>query len=510
MFDTDYEDLVHRLESDARRNPGSFKLKVLLVSMSAYLLLGLSLLLIVAIGWFAVWMIENQHMIIRMVELLLLLVAASIPVLFITVRMALIRLDAPKGIEITRKEAPRLFKLLDKLRSKLKAPHIHRVVIDNSMSATVFQLPRLGLFGGHSNHLVLGLPLLLACTPKEMLALIAHEYGLLAGKHGSADAWVYRQRLMFNALQERVDGNREDNFINGLMANWLNRIAPYFNAHTFVLARQNEYEADAAAAHLIGAQHLANGLTRAALMSPWLEDTFWPKLYAQADDRATPAFMPHAAMKKAFTMSREQWALQARLDELLLQNSDLHDTHPCLRDRLRALGQPARLPEAAPRTAAEDLLGELCTRLINKYDLKWWEDERANWQKHHHTRRTGKTRLAELTQQPLDNLDVMALHELAQLEAEHGHSSRAKAVLAHLQQCAGGPFGKASLLHGRILLAEKNGNGLDKLQEAAYLMPELSEQCAQLGFDYLARTEGDLAAESWLKRVFPRMALARQ
>ena len=62
----------------------------------------------------------------------------------------------------------------------------------------IVQRPRFGLFGGARNHLVIGMPLMMALDRQRFLAVLAHEYGHLRGDHGRFHAWVYRARASWN------------------------------------------------------------------------------------------------------------------------------------------------------------------------------------------------------------------------------------------------------------------------------------------------------------------------
>ena len=54
--------------------------------------------------------------------------------------------------------------------------------------------------------------------------------------------------------------------------------APYFNAYSFVLARSNEYEADAMAARVTSPQDAAAALVAIELADIRIQRDFWPGL----------------------------------------------------------------------------------------------------------------------------------------------------------------------------------------------------------------------------------------
>ncbi|WP_168735203.1 M48 family metallopeptidase [Pseudothauera rhizosphaerae] len=503
MQDQDYERLVRRLEIEAQSAPRAFQAKVMLLSGFAYLILfamlGVLAALVVAGFHFA----RESHSTWITFKLALLGVAVA-GLLFGVLRAFLARLPEPEGREIGAAEAPRLFELIERIRRKLDGPPIHRVVVDPSFNAAIAQVPRFGLFGGHRNHLILGLPYLHAMTTKEMAATLAHEYGHLAGAHGKTGAWIYRQRITFGTLMDKLQRESDGDLLSGLLLAALVRFAPYFNAYTFVLSRQDEYDADAISARLAGAEAAATGLCRGALLGDWIAETFWSRLYAQAGERTAPAFMPYTAMPAAFAAGYPDWATAERLAEARRVRSGLHDTHPSLQDRLSAIDQPARVPPPVGKSAAETLLGPLAQQLAREFDTQWWQTEQAEWQAHHRQCLENRAMIARLQGAPHDALNAFDLHELGRALAREGRGEEARTVLTRLLARPDGPFPQAELLLGRLLLVEDDHGGLEHLHRAAAADARLVDECAQRGYDFLCRTRDADEASEWADTLVAR------
>lgn len=497
-----YEGLIEQLEAEAAHHPAAFRSKVILISGAAYLVLFAALVAAALLIYFGVNWAYEKH---RTADLLRLGVFALVmaPVFFAVLRMFFMRLEPPAGRPVTRKEAPKLFKALDKMRKKLQGPPIHHVLIDREYNAAIMQLPRWGLFGGHTNYLLLGLPYMLGTPPKEMLATVAHEYGHLCGNHGKLGAWVYRQRRTFGALYAQVEAGASKSWMHAAMEAALSRFMPYYNAYTFVLSRQNEYEADQTATDLVGAEVNASGLIRDTLLGRWVHEEFWPKVFKQADSSVRPLFRPFAAMRTAFQASYEQWATRERLSAAWQVKSDLHDTHPSLCDRVEAAGESAKLPEPIVSTAAEVLLGETAKQLIEELDKAWWQEEKKAWEARYQYAVRAKARLKELAPQPLASLALQDLQERALLASEFDSPQAAKPVLEHLMRRPGGPFPKPSYLYGRILLDEDNDLGLEHLLTAAQDDRSLQDEAAHAGYFYLMKKRGEAAAQRWWDKLYP-------
>ena len=498
----EYEGLVRQLEAEAEHNPGSFRNKVLLISSAAYIALALMLAATLLIIYFGI-STANGRGHVRQLIYTGLFTLSMIPVYFVVLRMFFLRIDAPVGRELTRKEASKLFRVLDKMKKKLKGPHIHRVVIDREFNAAISQVPRFGLFGGHRNHLILGLPYLFGVTPKEMLATVAHEYGHLCGNHGKIGAWVYRQRRTFAALHERVDNGAEDSRVYAAIAAALNRFWPYYNAYTFVMSRQDEFDADLTATELVGAGPNASGLIRGDLLGAWIHEEFWPKFYRQADAMPEPTFLPFVTMAKAFNLSFDDWATQDRLTAAWRVKSDLLDTHPCLQERVAAIGEKPALPAPVQlqATAAEALLGPFAKDLAVEFDKDWWREQRTRWNSRYLLVTRSKLRLQELTGADMTSMPLHDLQEFALLKAEFDSPQAAKPVLEYMLAKPGGPYPKPSFHYGRILLAERNDDGLSHLLNAAKADRNIVDEVARIGYDYLLANKNEEAGENWVDQL---------
>ncbi|MBI5889200.1 MAG: M48 family metallopeptidase [Nitrosomonadales bacterium] len=500
MEKQDYESLVWSLQSEAQDVPGAFRTKVLLISVLAYVVL-FALLLVLVFGLY--FMLSGAtggvHTLFKIFFASWVVVVA--PIVWLTFRVFFTPLPAPPGRELTEAEAPQLFKMIAALRERLQAAPIHHVLITNEFNAAIAQCPRFGLFGGYRNYLILGLPLLEAVSAEELLAIVAHEYGHLAGGHGKLSRWIYRQRSTFDTLYEHARTRRDNNMVNGVLAGMLDWFAPYYNAYTFVLSRQNEYEADAMSCQIAGAEASATALIRIGLLSNWLHGSFWPKLYAQSTQHEMPPVMPYVAIRKLLMMTMDEWATRERLTEVWKVESDVYDTHPCLSERVTAMGQRAALPAMPKLCAADALLGNFAPALVREFDGKWWAEEKDKWQKYHRRYTRSKTRIADLEKQPVAALSVSDAQELALLLVEFRSVAAAKYVLEDLLGREGERYPKPVFYYGCALLEEGNASGLGYLEEAFRLSPSMGDDCSRVGYQWLCEKQSEEAAESWLGRL---------
>src|SRR5512134_3140081 len=407
METAQFETMVQRLESESARAPRAYLVKVALLALLGFgilallvgiagsgllLLAGIALAMVLKGGAMWLWLLKLGKLGLLLAIPLWLLVKASVQALFA-------RLPKPQGREITRSEAPALFAALDDMRRRLKGPRFHHVLIDDEMNAAVVQRPAFGLFGWPRNYLILGLPLLEGLQRDEALAVVAHEYGHLAGSHGRFGAWIYRLRNTWGTIQDMAAGWQ--GWAGRLLGRLVAWYAPYFNAYTFVLARANEYEADSAAADLVGASAAARALKRYHVTNGahtrFVERTFEAMRDVSAPPRdfaqqwAARAVQPHPGEHA------QQW-LQQALD----RTPRSMDTHPTLRLRLQALLPQDSTERSAPPaalqgpSAASAWFGTLADRLRDEQQRQWAERVAEPWGERHAQWQQRRARLTEL------------------------------------------------------------------------------------------------------------------
>nr|WP_315489838.1 M48 family metalloprotease [uncultured Rhodoferax sp.] len=351
-----------------------------------------------------VWTLATMaHGRIKGYHFILLITAGGL--LWTSLRALWLRLEAPQGKAITAADAPALFEALARIRKKTKGPAIDHVLLDSSFNASISQLPRFGLFGGATNYLTIGLPLLLAIDRPRFLAVMSHEYGHLRGGHGQFAAWIYRTRLSWMKLEH---GMRDDSGVIAMATQaFLRWYFPRFMAKTFALARQDEYEADRIAGKLLGRDVAGAALTEIAVKGQWLNTAFWPLHWSAAAKSPQPVG-PFTAMRTLLSQPVAEEFARDALRHSLVQLSDEDDTHPVLRDRLEALKVSKQLPAWSTRPALE-LLGTSATKWLTHFDREWCKENATDWKLHHAYLQRVQVRIDTLTASlQRNNADEMA------------------------------------------------------------------------------------------------------
>lgn len=499
MTDADFEALVGRLDQQAQRSPAAYRLKVILLAYAGYAYVALILA-------FAGVLFLASLATLPYLKLFAVKIALVFGVFFWVVASAMwVRLEPPQGRRVTRKEAPELFALIDRLQRSLRAPRFHEVLITEDFNAAVVQTPRLGLLGWYRNSLLIGLPLMKALTREQLAAVLAHEFGHLAGGHGRLGNWVYRLRFgwsrLAQALQERQS---RASFLFRPFFRWY---APYFSAVSFPLARANEYEADAASARLTSPTAAAAALTSVNVVGSYLQARFWPDLHRKADDVPAPSFAPYAQMGDAVRTGIDEAALRGWLDAAMARETSAADTHPALAERLRALGMSPLLDLPPDGQAADTLLGSALPPITAEFDRRWRESIQPAWERRHQEVRVKRDHLAGLDARLAkgESLTMDERLQRARLTDEVG--AGAEASLAQFRELYAEAPDDAAVCFGlgvRLLQIEDE-SGIALIEHAIARDVEALLPGAELLRDYHAargrREEAQRWHERWMERL---------
>ena len=406
MDQADFVHMVRMSEIASAENSSAYRRSVAAFAALGYAwVLGCLVLALGMVAWALPPLLEG-----RFKFGFVMVLISGLTLLWTSLQALWLRSDAPDGVEITAVEAPALFEALERIRRKIKGPHIHHVYLNDEFNACIRQQPRYGLLGGAVNHLTIGLPLLMAHDRQRFLAVLGHEYGHLRGDHGRFAAWIYRTRMAWMRMHQGLgdDGNVVAAASNAFMRWYL----PRFAARSFALARQDEYEADRIAGRLVGREVAAAALIEIEVRGTWMERHFWERHWSKAADHPVPVG-PYRSLRKRLARMPEPAFANDALRQALKRLSNVDDTHPGLRDRLESLEAPPILPEWSGGSAME-LLGDDAKRWIAHFDKQWCRDHATEWKQHHAWLAQVRERVQKLTaQQAQSNADEMV--ELARL-----------------------------------------------------------------------------------------------
>lgn len=497
MDNQEFNTLIQNLEKYARVNPSGYNLRVALLAALGFGYIFLVFALLCTIFWF-----------LGLKQLSFIVVLAIAQLLYAG-------FATPKGIELTREEVPELFALIDELTAALKTPKFDHILLDTQLNAGVLQVPRFGILfvGWQKNYLFLGLPLMQALSPEQFRAIVAHELGHLSGNHSRFSGWIYQLRHTWFDLVERFQANGQGGSL--LFSKFFNWYAPFFRAYSFVLARNNEYEADRCAAELAGAPNAAQALINLEIKGSYLQEHFWPNFYKQAIDRPEPPDNTITKMVQKLAEQIPELDAKLWLDLGLTEKTNNEDTHPCLRDRLTAfgylpIGYDLTLPPPAKPTAAQYFFGNSLTSFTQLLDAKWEQQITPYWQLIYQKVQKRLQNFQTLTAKAkTQSLTIGSTWKYAQLTAEFQGSKAAiplyETVLRQQPQHIGANFNL-----GKILLEEQDIQGIKYIETAMEIDPEVVVSGCKLIYAFFQRQGNFTEAKAYQERIEENFYADRQ
>jgi Zn-dependent protease with chaperone function len=238
------------------------------------------------------------------------------------------RFKAP-GPTLTRADQPRLFAALDEVARSADQAMPREVFLIPDMNAWVAQ--RGGIMGFGSRRVMgLGLPMLQSLTVSQMRAVIAHEFGHYHAGDTSLGPWVYKTRA---AIGRTLHGLSQHTPLLMKPFEWYGKA---FLRITHAISRRQEFAADALSARVSGTTTTIDAL-KATHSAGMVFDPYWQSEVVPAIQRG---FRPQLAegfrhfVAAPAIVTGVAAAIQTEMTE---GKADPYDTHPPLRERVRAL-----------------------------------------------------------------------------------------------------------------------------------------------------------------------------
>lgn len=492
-----FQELVERLQVAAAEDPAGYRRRVGLLALLGYVYLIVMFVGLIGANILVVWGLIHFHLgaAIKLALPLLIL-------LWVMLRALWVRFTPPTGIEVDPATTPALAALLAEIRTRSQGPSVDRILLTTDFNASVVQHPRLGIFGWYENYLILGLPLLQTIPQDEVRAIVAHEFGHLAGSHGRFGARIYRQRLVYQRFVYAIEqeGHKLGNLLLAPLRRWY---FPYFNAYSFALARQQEYEADQLAADVAGTESMRRALTRITVVGRWDQERFGRDLDREArEGRPIPDDL-YERFPAALAGSLTEAEAAAWSAEALRVPTDFHDSHPALRDRLEALAPGAAAPTLSLDRSVPNgtqLLAPRAAELLRQASTSWRDATATQWSDRTKHIARSRERLATLDQKAdasglSGNERWERVHLTEEIVGLAPAAVLARDLLAHDPSLNGARF-----LVARALLAEGNDEGLAALEEVVRREPSATAGAADLAFGYLWTRGRRGEAEVWRSR----------
>ena len=281
----------------------------------------------------------------------------------------------PPGLLLDRATQPKLFAQIENIAASLQEPLPTEVYLIPQVNAWVAD--RGGIMGFGSRRVMgIGLPLLAVLNISQFRAVLAHEFAHYYGGDTKLGPWLYRTKMaMIRTFQNMgsVGQTMRVALMQVLHVVVFGILKAYWKlfmrAINFVSRRQ-EYRADELAGLVAGAQPLAGGLRNihgAALAWPVFLNT---ELGPMFDEGWLPSITGGFAqfVVAPNIASQIQKGIEKEIGEAKV---DPYDSHPPLRDRVRAaeaLALGSYTEDTAPASTLLQNIDETESRLLQCID----------------------------------------------------------------------------------------------------------------------------------------------
>lgn len=342
------------------------------------------LLSLVALSYFYMFVVFTSAFVLMIFSVVLAVAVSgiflkiAIPFLLLgiwIVKSLWVKFEVPAGLKIENE--PALENLVEDVRSRVKGPHINKIIITKDFNAAVVQIPRLGLFGWYKRYLVLGYPLMQSVDENGLRAIIAHELAHLSKMHGRTGNLVFRTNSTWSVLLKKLS-EKNSNFIYVFI--WFfSWFVPYFDACSFVLRRKNEHEADYIATKGVDVKQYARTMCSVEYNGYRL-NKFWDEKLNIILTSPLPPDDIYTQLESYFKENINSSEAENILNEASLVATKPYDSHPSFGDRLKSIEEKIYIPENTYVSSAKKLLINNNDILLNNFNREWVEGIKSAWQ----------------------------------------------------------------------------------------------------------------------------------
>ncbi|WP_419955210.1 M48 family metallopeptidase [Neobacillus niacini] len=470
MTNEEFELLVRKLETKAEKNPGNYRFKVLLLTVLGYGYILFFLSLVLFLLTISVLYIADGHFTFGSLKVLVITGALS----FFIIKALYVKMPLPEGYYVKENEAPELEKTISDISNKLKTPKIHAIVLDDDYNAAVLQHHKFGLFGPKKNILLIGIPLMSGLTREQFISVLAHELAHISHSDTSFGAMIYRVRMTWAQLMNSLEKNEQ--FGTFLFRKFIKWYYPRYSAHTFVMARQQEYAADAASVKVTSPETVRDTLCAISIGAQYYYENYYDELFEEGSKtNAVP--QPYSQF---FDKSRklDPFVAETFLKSEMEKESGILDTHPCLADRLKAVGMKSDIPKN--EESAVDHFFANPNSILQQFNQSWLERNEEKWKEEITSYNEAKYRLQELENRK--ELDLHSKFEKAILTRNLVGFEPAAALLEEIiAEYPVEQIAPAFLTLGNIYLYMEGAaqKGEDFVRKAAKIDWELKEEALE-------------------------------
>ena len=281
-----------------------------------------------------------------------------------------LRFSLPTGLDVTKEKFPHLVGLIEELQGEFGNPVIDRIIIRDKYEIRVIKTPRSGMPFLNTRTLIIGLPVLQTMPPLYFRALLARRIGQLSTQHTPITTRLYFLKDIW--AQFSTSCKHSKNNLAKVLGYFFKFYSPLYQAILMYLFQEEELEADSYGMDLVNDHDMVECLVYEEVVTQFLKNKFWPKIYHMAKGSKIPKFTPYAqitkVVKAGITDSEISEIVQAALKIAVNNPAPM----PSLSKRLNHLGHAKPLPpKRLSKTAADYYLGNSLEKIIQLFDKHW-------------------------------------------------------------------------------------------------------------------------------------------
>lgn len=504
-----FESLVAQAEQELNQQPETYKRRLQRLVYLGYAVIFAIFISLVLLAGGATWLaLTSSALLILLLKTKLIFVVFAL--IWVLLRSICIKIPSPKGYVLERKHYPKLWDEVDKISNTLSTPTIHQIILDTNLNVALVQTPRFGLIGPTRNTLVIGLELLLALSVQQTRSVLAHELAHLSGNHSKFAGKIYQLRQSWSQINQSFIQAKA--LGTGLISKFFNWYAPYFAGYSYVLARDNEYEADYIASQLTSREAAASALVSLTVLNEFTQQHFWKPLFERPYTQAQAESQIYTLLRQFYQQANlKNEDFKRYLRAALNRKTDPSDTHPALMERLKALKLVNLQANYAHEAKAITWLEPELEPVFKHFNRKWLEAYGAQWDDLHARSKIAREKVNQLKMRLYEDLTPKERWNLAQLTAEYLPEKDALPLYQKYAEYHPEDT-EADLAIGRLLLERDDPNGINYLEEAM-LQPNLQLAAAEAAWRFYTKQNDTEQSKRWLihlEAATDMMAAAQQ
>lgn len=281
-----------------------------------------------------------------------------------------LKFSVPTGLEITKEKFPHLTNLIEELQSEFGNPKISRILIREQYEIQIMKTPKNGMPFLNTRTLIIGLPVLQTMSPLYFKALLARRIGQLSTQHTPVTTRLYFLNNIWPQFHSSCKQSK--NGFAKMLGYFFKIYNPIYKKILAPVLQEEELQADRYSMDIINHDDMNECLVYEEVVTQFLKNKFWPKIYHMAKRSKVPEFTPYSQITKVAKAGITDKEISETIQAALKADTNSPAIMPSLTRRLNHLGHAKPLPpKRLTQTAAELLLGNNLDKIIQLFDKRW-------------------------------------------------------------------------------------------------------------------------------------------